>query len=132
MSKKDKTHTIARTTERELLFSVTTSNGLVVETFRSGGHGGQNVNKVETGARVKHPASGAVGQSTDERSQYQNKRIALKRMVATSKFQYWVQLQVREIENELSVEDWLEAEMAQTDHFRVEYKDDAGRWVEVE
>jgi peptide chain release factor len=50
------------------------------ETFRSGGHGGQNVNKVETGVRALYPPAGLAVICTEERSQYLNRRTALKRL----------------------------------------------------
>jgi protein subunit release factor B len=113
---------------RELLFSVTTKD-LQIDTFRSGGKGGQNVNKVETGARITHPASGAIGKSTDERSQLQNKRIALKRMASSPRFLYWVSQEVKSMDRGQTAEQIVDDMMSQTEDFRVERKDENGLWV---
>lgn len=81
--------------QRKKILSVTLAD-CEVQTFRSGGKGGQNVNKRDTGVRITHPPSGAVGKATDERSQLQNKKLAWKRMAETSEFRAWVRKQAGE------------------------------------
>lgn len=50
------------------------------ETFRSGGKGGQHVNKVETGVRAVYIPTGLAVVSTEARSQQMNKKLALNRL----------------------------------------------------
>ena len=53
---------------------------VVFRTMHSGGRGGQNVNKVETGVQATYLPTGDTVECTDERSQYQNRRIAVERL----------------------------------------------------
>lgn len=113
---------------RKLLFSVTIKD-CDVQTFRSGGPGGQHQNKTESGVRVIHRASGAVGESRETRSQHANKRIAFDRLAKSDRFVRWVRLRAAEIEHGKSVEQRVEEQMSRR-NLAIQVQDEFGKWVD--
>ena len=77
---------------RDKLVSVT-KDDLTIQTFRSGGKGGQHQNKVSSGVRIIHRDSGAVSESRSDRSQYRNKQIAFKKLTESKVFKDWLRLE---------------------------------------
>jgi protein subunit release factor B len=116
---------------KKKLFSVTKKD-LIIQTFRAGGKGGQNQNKRDTGVRIKHPPSGAVGESREERSQLQNKRAAFTRMANTPEFQAWARLEAARVEGRLADVDRIVDEQMRPSNLRIECVDENGRWIEIE
>jgi protein subunit release factor B len=117
---------------RELAFSVTKKD-LEFQTMRGSGPGGQHRNKRDTGVRVRHTASGAVGVATDSKSQHENRRNAVRRMTETKEFKLWVKLRLGEMARDgQTIEQAVEEKMQKTEDFRLEVKDEKGRWTHAE
>ena len=79
--------------KKELLFSLTKKD-FEVQTFRSGGKGGQKQNKTSSGCRIIHKESGAVGEARDSRSFHQNRKLAFGRLTKSKKFKKWHKIKV--------------------------------------
>ena len=68
---------------KELLFSVTKKD-FELQFFRAGGKGGQKQNKTSSACRIVHKASGATGESREQRQQIANKKLAFQRLIKES------------------------------------------------
>jgi len=78
--------------KKEIIFSLTKKD-FIVEYFNPGKNGGQNANKIASACRIHHPASGAVGECKEERTQKPNRERAFKRLTESSKFTKWLKLE---------------------------------------
>jgi protein subunit release factor A len=113
----------------KLLFSVTMKD-FEMQTFRSGGKGGQNQNKVNSGVRLIHHASGARGEARDSRDQLSNKRSAFLRLVETPEFKAWHKLEcARRLGVIEAVENAVEEQM-DPKNLKFETKTDSG-WKQI-
>lgn len=78
---------------KQLLFSIT-KNDLEIQTFCTGGNGGQHRNAKQNGVRIIHPASGARAEHRDGRDQAKNKKEAFKKLCDSPQFKAWHRMEV--------------------------------------
>lgn len=77
----------------KLLFSLTAKD-FTVQTFCTGGNGGQHRNAKQNGVRIIHEESGARAEHRDGRDQAKNKAEAFRKLVETPKFKAWHKVEV--------------------------------------
>jgi protein subunit release factor B len=117
---------------KQKLLSLSKEKGdFKIETFRSGGKGGQHQNTTDSGVRIIHVKTGISAESRTERSQKQNMQIAFRNLCKKPEFQNWLRIEsartagflktqkeiIQEIENE-----------TQDKYLKVEVNV-AGKWV---
>ena len=112
---------------KELLFSLTKKD-FEIQTFRSGGKGGQNQNKVESGVRIIHRDSGAIGESREHRTQGQNKKAAFNRLVNTKKFKLWHKIKCAEMMGAESIDSLVDKAM-KPENIKLEIMNEKGEWI---
>lgn len=105
-----------------------TAKDFEVQTFCTGGAGGQHRNAKKNGVRIIHTASGARAEHRDGRDQDKNKQEAFYKLTQTDKFKKWHKAETARrlgqdklLEEKLDV--WLRKE-----NFKTEVKDATGRW----
>lgn len=109
------------------LFSVTLDD-CDVQTFTVSGAGGQHRDRAQTGVRVVHRASGAVGEARDNREQKRNKRNAFVRMTSTPEFLFWLDQERKRLQGEETALAQIERELADPETTIVEVRRN-GEWV---
>ncbi len=115
---------------RELLFSVTKKD-FRIDKFRCGKKGGQHANKVESGIRITHIPSGAVGESRNHKSQHANKKAAFSRILDDVKWKTWHARMVNEMLSGKTIEEKVNDQMKE-ENVVIEVRDDKGKWVNIQ
>jgi protein subunit release factor A len=112
--------------DKKLLFSLTKKD-FVIQTFCTGGNGGQHRNAKQNGVRIIHPASGARAEHRDGRDQAQNKKQAFLKLAETLLFKAWHSAEVARRLGQLSAEEKLHREvsarvdeMMKTEYLKIE------------
>lgn len=112
--------------KKEKLFSLNKKD-FEIQTFQSGGKGGQHQNKTDSGVRIIHIESGAVGESRNNKSQLQNKKAAFKRLTESTKFKLWMNKKIYEINNKKSIEQIVDDQMDYK-NLKIEVKEN-DKWI---
>lgn len=116
---------------KRLLFSVTLKD-LEMETFCTGGNGGQHRNAKQNGVRLTHRASGAVAEHRDGRDQGKNRIEAFRKLAETPAFKKWHKAEVsRWLGKEALAEEEVERAMSPR-NIKTEVRNEKGLWAPAE
>lgn len=115
---------------RELLLRITRKDFDITD-IRGSGPGGQHRNKTSTGIRMRHRASGAVGEATDSRSQLDNKATAFRRCIETKVFKTWLRIATAEALGRPSVDQLVEQAM-RPENIETQVLNDNSAWVTID
>lgn len=96
-----------------------------VDTFSVGGNGGSGKDTSNTGVHITHIASGAVGKSTESRSQLVNKRTAFHRMGESKEFRVWARTHAMRLAGMPPVDEQVDEAM-RPEHIKVEVMGEKG------
>lgn len=106
--------------EKQLLFSLT-KNDFEVQTFCTGGNGGQHRNAKQNGVRIIHRASGARVEHRDGRDQGKNKEAAFRKLAESPTFKAWHQMEVAKRLGMLADVDLLVDKQMAPENLKIEY-----------
>ena len=115
----------------KLLFTLTAKD-FEVQTFCTGGNGGQHRNAKQNGVRIIHQASGARAEHRDGRDQGKNRAEAFRKLVETPEFRAWHKLETaRRLGLVQAAEEAVEKSM-RPENIRVEVKNNEGKWEKTD
>ncbi len=116
--------------DKKLLFSLT-ANDFQIQTFCTGGNGGQHRNAKQNGVRIIHSDSGARAEHRDGRDQGKNKEAAFLKLLETKEFKAWHKMEVARRTGKLrEIESNLEKAMS-LENLKIEVLDEKQKWVIV-
>lgn len=106
-----------------------------IQSYKGSGPGGQHRNKVETGIRITHTATGVSASSCEGRSQYSNKLSAFNKLTSDKRFLSWLKLESLKrnklIPSEGELGEMIDR-MMNIDNLKVEYYDkDKDKFIEI-
>lgn len=114
---------------KQKIFTLTKKD-FEIQTFQSGGPGGQHQNRVNSGVRIIHRDSGAVGESRTDKSQHRNRRLALERLVKSVKFKVWQARRVHELTSGKTIEQRVDEAMV-SGNLKIEVRDENSKWISL-